>query len=546
RSDPYLALFVVERKNRRSHAGARWKQILQLFLIAMREGWCDLDLFLDPYFLHFPKRTDEVAWYPGIEARSANLADPQLHHRESAGLIEALAEYVTECTLLELHNRLGHLAFDTLGRMADAPGSGIKLTSRVRQNYLTCAQGKQHKGNQSKEDTGQNAPVDKNKVEATKKFEHFLVFFENEYNCRMHVLRTDGGGEYMKIEDFSRATGVRRQVREDNNQASNVEYAAYVLNRSACSANPKRMSLIEVLTGKFPDMAGIVTFGSPTTSKGFKVYIPKDMIVEREEAAKQKEQTPKKKKAHIAHGVDEGAEGDQGTWVQVQVVQAVVTPDPKNYREPMRDARADKWREAIKVEFEALESNNACEEYGVDYIVSFSAVLDMTTDKLIFVMAHVWGRHSDVPGAYVKADKEKELEIYLYIPDGIEISDELLALLGVKHKGQLALRLIKSLYGLKQAGRLWYRHLHKVLMKLGFSQCYTDSCLYYKHDEGGVTLVGVYVNDLLVTTRATPGWTRSLGTWRCWSLRIWGSSRSSWASGSSPKKTKGGCSSSVK
>ncbi|OWZ10754.1 hypothetical protein PHMEG_00016350 [Phytophthora megakarya] len=62
RSDPYLALFVVERKNRRSHAGARWKQILQLFLIAMREGWCSLDLLLDPYFLHFPKRTDEVAW----------------------------------------------------------------------------------------------------------------------------------------------------------------------------------------------------------------------------------------------------------------------------------------------------------------------------------------------------------------------------------------------------------------------------------------------------------------------------------------------------
>ncbi|OWY97297.1 hypothetical protein PHMEG_00032213 [Phytophthora megakarya] len=91
RSDLYLAL-VVERKNGRSHAGARWKQIRRLFLIAMREGWCDPDLLLDPYFLHFPKRTDEVAWYPGIEARSANLADPQLHRREPADLIEALAE----------------------------------------------------------------------------------------------------------------------------------------------------------------------------------------------------------------------------------------------------------------------------------------------------------------------------------------------------------------------------------------------------------------------------------------------------------------------
>ncbi|OWZ08399.1 hypothetical protein PHMEG_00019073 [Phytophthora megakarya] len=72
RSDPYLALFVVERKNRGSHDGARWKQLLHLFLITMREGWCDLDLLLDLFFFHFPKRTDEVAWYPGIEARRAN------------------------------------------------------------------------------------------------------------------------------------------------------------------------------------------------------------------------------------------------------------------------------------------------------------------------------------------------------------------------------------------------------------------------------------------------------------------------------------------
>ncbi|OWZ02294.1 hypothetical protein PHMEG_00026168 [Phytophthora megakarya] len=92
RSDPYLDLFVVERINRRSHAGARWKQLLQLFLIAMREAWCDLDLLLDPYLLHFPKRTDEVAWYPGIEARTANLADPQFRRREPADLLKALAE----------------------------------------------------------------------------------------------------------------------------------------------------------------------------------------------------------------------------------------------------------------------------------------------------------------------------------------------------------------------------------------------------------------------------------------------------------------------
>ncbi|OWY96527.1 hypothetical protein PHMEG_00033182 [Phytophthora megakarya] len=70
----------------------------------MREGWCDLDLLWDHYFLHFSKRTDEVAWYPAIEARSANIADPQLNRREPADLIEALAE----CDAARTHYRLHH------------------------------------------------------------------------------------------------------------------------------------------------------------------------------------------------------------------------------------------------------------------------------------------------------------------------------------------------------------------------------------------------------------------------------------------------------
>ena len=45
-----------------------------------------------------------------------------------------------------------------------------------------------------------------------------------------------------------------------------VEYAAYVLNRSSCSANPQRLSPLEMLTGTIPKMADIVTFGSPCST----------------------------------------------------------------------------------------------------------------------------------------------------------------------------------------------------------------------------------------------------------------------------------------
>ncbi|KAE9006192.1 hypothetical protein PF005_g12885 [Phytophthora fragariae] len=81
----------------------------------------------------------------------------------------------------------------------------------------------------------------------------------------------------------------------------------------------------------------------------------------------------------------------------------------------------------------------------------------------------------------------------------MEISKAKLVGLGAQHKRELVLRLKESMYGLKQAGRLWNQLLHRVLIILGYTQCYTDSCLYYKHDATAVTLVGVYVDDLPVT-----------------------------------------------
>lgn len=68
---------------------------------------------------------------------------------------------VTETTLLELHQRLGNLAYDTVLRMTDSARSRVRLTDRSRPTCLTCVQGKQSKNNQSKKDTGKNAPIGK-------------------------------------------------------------------------------------------------------------------------------------------------------------------------------------------------------------------------------------------------------------------------------------------------------------------------------------------------------------------------------------------------
>jgi hypothetical protein len=41
------------------------------------------------------------------------------------------------------------------------------------------------------------------------------------------------------------------------------------------------------------------------------------------------------------------------------------------------------------------------------------------------------------------------------------------------------LKLEKNLYGQKKAGRVWYFHLRKNLLKLGFKPSQYDECIFY-------------------------------------------------------------------
>ena len=58
------------------------------------------------------------------------------------------------------------------------------------------------------------------------------------------------------------------------------------------------------------------------------------------------------------------------------------------------------------------------------------------------------------------------------------------------------LRVLRSLYGLKQAARDWHEKLIKALLGIGFRQCAADPC-FLIHDERGILLL-VYVNDICI------------------------------------------------
>ncbi|EGD82047.1 hypothetical protein PTSG_11914 [Salpingoeca rosetta] len=61
-------------------------------------------------------------------------------------------------------------------------------------------------------------------------------------------------------------------------------------------------------------------------------------------------------------------------------------------------------------------------------------------------------------------------------------------------------RLLKPLYGLKQAGRAWAKKLHTFLKTNGWAQSNVDACLFTKlHDDGQRTWIITYVDDLIIS-----------------------------------------------
>ena len=60
-------------------------------------------------------------------------------------------------------------------------------------------------------------------------------------------------------------------------------------------------------------------------------------------------------------------------------------------------------------------------------------------------------------------------------------------------------RLKKALYGLKQSPQAWFGKFTVAMKKFCYRQANTDHTLFIKHKAGKVTLLIIYVDDMIVT-----------------------------------------------
>jgi hypothetical protein len=88
----------------------------------------------------------------------------------------------------------------------------------------------------------------------------------------------------------------------------------------------------------------------------------------------------------------------------------------------------------------------------------------------------------DFSSAFVQAPLNDP--VWIHLPRGFQPESD--------DRSTVCLRLLKSLYGLSVAPRLWYQHLREALHDCGFKQCANDPCLMYTT----TIMVVVYVDDL--------------------------------------------------
>ena len=146
------------------------------------------------------------------------------------------------------------------------------------------------------------------------------------------------------------------------------------------------------------------------------------------------------------------------------------------------------------------------ERVGIDFHSTFAPMASLTSVRVIISIAvhHGWPIfHADIPQAFLRS--KLDTDIYFKLPKGVNIVDVHDPTRSTLNG--LVLRLLRSLYGLKQSPQLWNQELDKFFSNNGFKRAMAETSLYYKRskDLSKCVLVLCEVDDLVVTGDDTDG-----------------------------------------
>ena len=130
---------------------------------------------------------------------------------------------------------------------------------------------------------------------------------------------------------------------------------------------------------------------------------------------------------------------------------------------------------------------------GVDYEETYSPVVDAITLRFFISLTtaeNLQMRLMDIVTAYLYGSLNSD--IYMKIPEGLKLPEAYKS----KSREMYSIKLQRSLYGLKQSGRMWYNRLSEYLMKEGYKSNEISPCVFIKRSVSNFVIIAVYVDDL--------------------------------------------------
>lgn len=203
----------------------------------------------------------------------------------------------------------------------------------------------------------------------------------------------------------------------------------------------------------------------------------------------------------------------------------LIDNEPNSYHQAIKDENAAQWIDAMKEEYESLIKNGTWEiverpgdqkiidnrwvyklkknldgsidrykarlvargftqEFGINYNETFSPVVHLTSVRIILAIAasrKMKLKQFDVKTAFLNGDLDEV--VYMEQPTGFGDGTNRVC------------KLLKSLYGLKQASRCWNKKFTFFIKKFGFVACKADRCVFVSKKSNKLIILILPVDD---------------------------------------------------
>jgi hypothetical protein len=135
-----------------------------------------------------------------------------------------------------------------------------------------------------------------------------------------------------------------------------------------------------------------------------------------------------------------------------------------------------------------LVAKGFSQKEGIDFNEIFSPVVRFETVRLMLALSSLEDWHMeavDVKTAFLYGKLDEE--IYMQQPEGFKL----------KGQESKVLRLLRAIYGLKQAALAWWKELEASMKRLGFKRTASDAGVFFAYIGGNLVIIIVYVDDAI-------------------------------------------------